>query len=624
MRYKKFKIQAYKAIADSEIAVTETPIPIIGVNESGKSSALEAIAHFDFRNDEIIKQKRWSYRNRYKPDESEFSVTCDVEISQAEFEKIRQPLLLPQPEQSPLPTEPTPEQATEPAQESATVTPNTTPPAQVEAPDTSAAEPIPQPEPVNDELKDINIDGNNVLSITRTFNAKDDSTAYLINGTSGSRVEELAKVMIGKLARIYYFDNFLETPMPDVVTFSKSYIDGTDDKLDEQQAIVEGAFSDSGVNLREFFKNKDGDSQATLISTVSDNVTKKIIEDWRKMHVTTGEVDVVEKLNNITIMFKLGDNKKSIEIKVLEQFPRKDGTLSPPITMKVSERSLGFRWFFNFSARKCFAAVHQEQFLYLIDEPGSYLHNSAQTILLDALIDLAKQHPLIFSTHSEFLLDPEKININRIKIVQKDDYAIKLIPLSNASVKKHEGALSTLYNALKMRTPLESVMGKKVIVTEGITDFYFWKPIIDIAFLPGSGAGNNRYLLSIAIGASRKYLAIFDGDGAGDTARANYEVIFGQAESQNWLAYQKSQGTPCELEQLLSAADTARIKTISGQTDIKQAITMLFFNKKTAEFWKGIDAETKANVQHNINRFATQLNLTSGNISQGFTVSTGA
>ena len=309
---------------------------------------------------------------------------------------------------------------------------------------------------------------------------------------------------------------------------------------------------------------------------------------------------------------------RSIEVKVIEQFPGSDNTPAPEVTMKISERSQGFRWFFNFSARKCFAAVHEERFLYLIDEPGSYLHNSAQTVLLDALVSLAQSHPVIYSTHSEFLLDPEKININNIQIVQKEDHAIKLIPLSNASTKRHEGALSTLYNALRMRIPLETIMNKKVIVTEGITDFYFWRPIIDAVFLPGCGAGNNRYLLSMAIGASRKYVAIFDGDKGGDEAQIHYKTLFGDAESVNWVVYNTASSQPVLLEKLLSSADVGRIKTITSQSDIKQAITLLFFENKAEEFWKGVDQETKANVQHNISVISAHLGLTKLQIKHGF------
>lgn len=607
MKYKKFNIKAYKAIIESSVSVDQTPVPIIGVNESGKSSILEAIAYFDYRNDNLAADKKWKFLNRYTPEATKFSVECEIEITQEELDAIRTPHLLPVLEstivEEVVPTDDI-------------VEPIATVPQTVEEADIVTIDPL-RIDPIEDELKDITIDRDSII-VTRSFSTQEESKPYSINGIESTRVDELARSILKQLARIYYFDNFLERPLPDQISFSKSYIDGTSNDLNEDQSIIEGAFSDTGVDLREFFNNKDADAQSTLMSRVNDNVTKKIIDDWRKMHIPEGEIDHdLDKYANVKIMLRLGDTKKSISVKIIEKFPD-----YPEVTMNLSERSLGFRWFFNFSARKCFAGIHDEKFLYLIDEPGSYLHNSAQTVLLDALIVLAEKHPVIYSTHSEFLLDPEKININRTKVVQKEDHAVRLLSLSNTTTKKHEGALSTLYNSLRMRTPLETVMNKKVIVTEGITDFYFWKPIFDVAFLPGFGAGNNKYLISMAIGASKKYIALFDGDTAGNDAKKLYQKIFNINESNNWLTYIDNSSSPKVLESLLSKADTKRIKSITDKNDIKQAITFLFFDcANVDEFWNGIDDETRKNIQSNVDRISVSLGLTKANIKYGFNTS---
>ncbi|OGD56170.1 hypothetical protein A2V71_04420 [Candidatus Berkelbacteria bacterium RBG_13_40_8] len=599
MKYKRFHIEKYKALVNSDLTVISKPVPIIGVNESGKSSALEAIAHFDLRNDNFITGKGWKFLNRYKPEDNEFCVSADIEITQSELEEIIN---------KHIPVDEPP--AEQPAAE--------TPPEQpAENPETQ-----PQPEAPKENFDDLRsiITSANTIKIARHFNSRDDTKTYSINGITRDEVQSVIKDIIEKLPRLYYFDNFLENPLPDTIPFSDNYISGQTDILEnEQQAMIEGAFSSIEISLRDFINTKDEDTRATWVDRVNDNVTKRVIADWQKMNFQAGKLDI-SNFSDIEIEFKLSEDKKAIQIKIKEQFKNKDGKTYPPITMGLSERSLGFRWFFNFSMRKCFAAVHEQEFIYLFDEPGSYLHNSAQTVLLDAIINLAEQHPVIYSTHCEFLLDPDKININDIRVVQKEEHSIKLIPLSNASTKKHEGALSTLNNALKMRIPLETVMNKKVIVTEGITDFYFWKHLIDVVFLPGSGAGNNRYLISIAIGSSKKYIALFDGDEAGNNAIDQYKKHFGEPESQNWKSYLNSDEKTVRLEDLLSDADKLRLQQISGQEDIKQAITGLFFAKKHKEFWEGIDSATKANVQKSISMIATHLSITNTGLRHGFTV----
>jgi hypothetical protein len=89
VRYNRFHIEKYKAIKDSFVSVLNEPVPLIGVNESGKSSVLEAVARFDYRNDTIADQKKWKFFNRYMPDEKIFSVVAEIAVdSSADIETI--------------------------------------------------------------------------------------------------------------------------------------------------------------------------------------------------------------------------------------------------------------------------------------------------------------------------------------------------------------------------------------------------------------------------------------------------------------------------------------------------------------------------------------------------------
>ena len=52
MKYKSFRIKNYKAIKDLIIEVDKPKLtPIIGLNETGKSSILQAMFSFDYTND---------------------------------------------------------------------------------------------------------------------------------------------------------------------------------------------------------------------------------------------------------------------------------------------------------------------------------------------------------------------------------------------------------------------------------------------------------------------------------------------------------------------------------------------------------------------------------------------
>ena len=70
MRYKSFRIQNYKAIKDLTVQLDgQNLVPIIGLNETGKSSILQAIFSFDFFNDDQYNKDFINFeyiRNRFE------------------------------------------------------------------------------------------------------------------------------------------------------------------------------------------------------------------------------------------------------------------------------------------------------------------------------------------------------------------------------------------------------------------------------------------------------------------------------------------------------------------------------------------------------------------------------
>jgi len=561
MKYKRFEIEQYKGIKSSFISVIQAPVPIIGINESGKSSILEAIAHYDYRNDATADAKQWKFINRYNPQENEFVVSADIELLDGEFKTLMEKFT---------------------------------------ADEQLLFAPI--------------IPSGNEIRISRVFkkHAESSPRIYRINGNESEFVEKVAKMMIDALPRIYYFDNFLEKPFANSVSMPADYITNPATNLDQEQEVIEKMFEDAGYPLREFLSYTDSNDQSTTLSEVNKFVNKQLIEDWQKMNV--GELDIdVSSMKNMQIELQLSNTQaNTVTQKIKESFKSKG---QPPFvaTMDLSDRSLGFRWFYNFSIKKCFGTKTNNQVIYLFDEPGSFLHNSAQTVLLDAIIELAKTQPVIFSTHSEFLLDPEKININNIRIVEKDKREIHLVPYAEAKVDKNQGTLSPLYNALRIKIPINSTLRQKVIITEGITDFYFWRMLSDeFVILPGTSAHNNSFLIGLAIGTSEKYIALFDGDDAGDTAIALYTKHYNEEEATNhWSQYKNRSGLKITLEQILSSADKVRLLSLTQVADAKKAMTILFYSDKKDEFWSVIDSETKANISVNLDMIKKFLGLPS-------------
>lgn len=54
MKYTGFHIVNYKAIDEIDVPVSRNTIPLIGINESGKTSILQAILAFDSSKDHLL------------------------------------------------------------------------------------------------------------------------------------------------------------------------------------------------------------------------------------------------------------------------------------------------------------------------------------------------------------------------------------------------------------------------------------------------------------------------------------------------------------------------------------------------------------------------------------------
>jgi AAA ATPase-like protein len=79
-------------------------------------------------------------------------------------------------------------------------------------------------------------------------------------------------------------------------------------------------------------------------------------------------------------------------------------------------RSRGFVWFFSFLAWYEDIKRKKENVILLLDEPGLSLHGRAQADLLRYFEAELSSHQSIYSTHSPFMIDPQKFE--RVRIVQ--------------------------------------------------------------------------------------------------------------------------------------------------------------------------------------------------------------
>lgn len=211
----------------------------------------------------------------------------------------------------------------------------------------------------------------------------------------------------------------------------------------------------------------------------------------------------------------------------------------------MSERSLGFRWFFSFLLFTQFRRNRQtdSQTIFIFDEPAANLHSKAQMKLLETFAEIAKGDTfIIYSTHSHYMINP--LWLERAYIIQNiaSDYDsevgsfdvigtnIKAIPYKDFvgqnpnKVTYFQPALDSLDAAI---SPLFK-SGNAVII-EGKFDYYAIRYFLDrmcrdtnVCFYPGSGAGNLISLVNLFEGWAVNYYIILDDDAAGRKEKIRY------------------------------------------------------------------------------------------------------
>jgi len=185
-------------------------------------------------------------------------------------------------------------------------------------------------------------------------------------------------------------------------------------------------------------------------------------------------------------------------------------------------RSKGWQWHLAFYVRVSARAKEDVPNIILIDEPGLYLHAKAQEDVLEKFEDSARDAPIIFSTHSPYLIKIDKLN--RVRLLSRTNEEGTLI-----SNKVHKGADKETLTPIITAIGLDLSMGLDIakdnnVIVEGISDYYYlsaFKELLNFNFkkeihlIPSVGADKFDLLVPLMIGWGLNYCAVLDNDKKG-------------------------------------------------------------------------------------------------------------
>lgn len=222
--------------------------------------------------------------------------------------------------------------------------------------------------------------------------------------------------------------------------------------------------------------------------------------------------------------------------------------------------------------------------LFLLDEPASNLHSSAQAELLQSFENLVDRCHLVYATHSHHLINIRWLDsayvvknsaLGSLEIAaylstrMGSRTSITAMPYRQF-VAEHPDQTSYFQPVLDLLdyhpSSLEPV--PSVVLVEGKSDFYLLRYMAEVLDLdsevktvPGTGAGSLDTLIQLHVGWGKNFLILLDGDTEGIKQRARYEEKFGPLVKGRCVLLPEICGEVevKEAEDLLSDADKARL-----------------------------------------------------------------
>ena len=392
------------------------------------------------------------------------------------------------------------------------------------------------------------------------------------------------KYLIKNIPSILYFPNFL-FEFPEKI-YLDSKIDDAKHHFYQQiiQDVLDSLKNDTNINEHLISRVLSDDKNEkrnlnSLKGKMERQLSKIIFHSWNEIFN--------KKISQKEITLEFDDDEKGVYV----EFNIKDDV----DTYRINERSLGFRWFFVYILLTQFRNYRKQKSnaFFLFDEPASNLHPSAQSELLKSFENLPN---VLYTTHSHYLINPKwlestyVVKNKGIDYENESDYNAKN---TDVSVMKYREFASRFPSQTSYFQPILEILEykpanlelvPKVILTEGKNDFYTFnyyqttikKYKLPIKIVPGVSSSNLTNLISLYLGWGTKFVILLDSDEAGIKEKKRYIELFGNSIEDILITYQDIDTTwsNFETEDLFSKADQKNIQFTNYPKETK-------YNKKT-------------------------------------------
>lgn len=273
----------------------------------------------------------------------------------------------------------------------------------------------------------------------------------------------IAKEYLNKnMPKFWYFDEYYT--LPSRISINKMRHKKIDQEFTlEEFNIAKALFELANIDIDELSNADSFESFISELEATSNAITDEFLDYWstnNNLEIKFAIESVVKKNGNTVI-----EEDKILNIRIYNTKHR--------VSLPLKNRSKGFIWFFSFLV--WFSKIQynsDNKYILLLDEPGLNLHASAQNDLLRFIEEkLSKDYQVIYTTHSPFMIDSAKLHEVRTVFDSLDPKKGSII--SEAIKERDSDTLFPLQAALGYDIAQNLYISKNNLLVEGPADLLY-------------------------------------------------------------------------------------------------------------------------------------------------------
>ena len=341
----------------------------------------------------------------------------------------------------------------------------------------------------------------------------------------------------------YYHGDFF-TKFPEEIPFSFKNENQYSEEIKYWQDLLEkiGKFvlKDNFLGFQEFSKMYfDGVSSTSMVEKYLSRISKHIEEEIKKHWINFFK----NESTNFGTFELIIDGQRSKAPEIIIKIVLKDKNGNPFL---IKDKSLGFRWYFNFLLSTLYC--QSKETLFLLDEPASNLFADVQTSIVEVFEKMTKQNDnkslnsyIIYTTHSHYLYKKSIVpathavfDMYNQTLKNNESNGINVYKLSDLiGDEKKINALRVFTDYFRVQVP-NIELQEHNLICEGFEDYCFINlfcyvvldRIQNVCIVNGFGASNLGDIITSAIINRKKFLVLLDKDQGGENATTKYQDKF--------------------------------------------------------------------------------------------------